>query len=461
MHNYDVVVVGGGPGGYVAAIRAASGGLKTALIEREALGGVCLNWGCIPTKALLRNAEIISNLREGTIFGFRADNISTDYSVAQRRSRQVSARLCKGIQHLMSKNKVDVYQDSAKLAGGSSVILENSGRTLVAKNLVLAPGSHPAQLPHLDYSREWVLDSKKALQLTKLPDSIVIIGAGAIGMEFATIFSAYGVKVALVEMAKTVLPLEDADVSTAMAGWYRETGVEIHTSATVKRVTHQDGLATVVAEEAGKTIELRAELVLAAAGIQPNSAGLGIENCGIETCARGFIKTDERMRTNVKNVYAIGDVTGKLALAHVASAQAIQAVDDILGRTTAPLEYDHMPRCTYTNPEAASVGLTEAKAKEAGYAAASVSFPLAANGKALAYGDTRGFAKLVYDAKYGQLLGASLCGVHATEMIWGIAGYLGVEMDVDEMRRVVHPHPSVSETIWEAACMAAGEGLHI
>ena len=456
MDRYEVVVIGGGPGGYVAAIKAASSGKKTALIEKEELGGVCLNWGCIPTKSLLRNAEIIRLLGEGSKYGFTAENVNADYRAAHDRSREVSARLVKGVNYLMKKNGVTVIKDRASFKDGHTLSLEGGGE-IGFDSAVIASGSTPARLPMLDYSDGRVLDSKKALQLESAPGKLLIIGAGAIGMEFATVFSSYGSEVTVVEMMPHVLPNEDAEAAETVRKAMEKRGVRFFESAKVLEV--RDGEAVI--EKDGETTDVAFDCVLAAAGIRPNTEGLGLEAAGVETDERGYIVTDGRMRTSADGIYAIGDVTGKLALAHTASAQALRAVSDICGLETDDIIYENIPRCTYTSPEVASAGLTAEKAAEQGYDAAEAVFPLSANGKAIAYGEDEGFAKLVWDREYGQLLGACLTGCHATEMIYGIAGYIGMEMTVEEMASVIHPHPTVSEVLMEAAHIAAGSPIHI
>lgn len=460
-HRFDVLVIGGGPGGYVAAIRAASSGKKTALVERENLGGVCLNWGCIPTKSLLRNAEILHSIKEAGTFGVAVSDVRADYQKAQERSRAVSQKLVKGIEFLMKKNQITVFHDNAAFIGKKEVCLEKSKDSIAADNIIIAAGARPMALSIADYTKPNILDSKKALQLKEAPKSIVIIGAGAIGMEFATVFRAYGAEVIIVEMMDRVLPNEDSEISALMEKEYKKSGIEIFTGTKVL-ATKSDGktvLATI--EQKGKRTELKAQYLLCATGITPNTEGLQLEKSGVKVDQRGYIKTDDEMKTNVNGVYAIGDITGKLALAHTASAQGLFVVDAILGKKPKPLSYENMPKCTYTSLECASAGLTEQKAKEKKYDTGVAVFPLSANGKALSYGQTAGMVKLVYDKKYGQVLGMHMAGIHVTEMIWGMVGYLGVEMTIEEMANVVHPHPTVSEAIMEAAHLAEGKAIHI
>ena len=461
MRHFDVAVIGGGPGGYVAAIRTACMGKKTAIIEKDALGGVCLNWGCIPTKSLLRHAETARLLQEEDVFGVPLSDIRAAYAKAQARSRQVSARLVKGIEYLIKKNKITVFKDTGRLTDSGEIRLEQLDQRLSAEDIVLATGSSPARLPFLDYSKPCVLDPQKALQIEAAPRSLIIIGAGAIGMEFASIFSAYGTEVTVVELCERVLPAEDADISALIREKYEKNGVRIITGAAVTACGEANGRQTIRLTQGGKTIDLAGDYILSAAGVTPNSTDIGLETRGAAVDKRGYIVTDAALRASVPGLYAVGDVTGRLALAHTASAQAILAADHICKRPAHILKYEHIPKCTYTTPETASAGLTEQAAVELGYQAASAVFPMSANGKAISCGDGAGFVKLVYDKRYRQLLGAHLAGAHVTEMIWGIAGYLGMEMTVDEMKNVVHPHPTLSEAIMEAAYLACGEAIHI
>lgn len=461
MQNYDVVVLGGGPGGYVAAIRAASSGFNTALIEKDMLGGVCLNWGCIPTKSLLRNAEIIKLLNQSEMFGFELSDLKIKYAKAHERSRKVSAKLVKGIEYLMKKNKITVFKDTGRLVDPTKIILDQSGQLLTTKYIIIATGASPAKLSLLDYGMPGVIDSKKALQLESVPKSVSIVGAGAIGMEFATIFSSYGTKVSVIEVEESVLPHEDKDISDFIQKQYEDMGVQFFTETNICSVKETDNLLCIELQRKGETSYIETEFILSATGILPNTSNIGISACGVELDDRGYIVTEESMRTNQPNIYAIGDVTGKLTLAHVASAQALTAVEHICTGKVNPICYQNIPKCTYTEPEVASVGLTEQVARERGFLAESVVFPFSANGKAVSYGDDRGFAKLVYDKEHGQLLGVHMVGVHVTEMIWGIAGYLGMEMTIGEMKEIIHPHPSVSEVISEVAHLAYGEPIHI
>ena len=463
MADYDVVIIGGGPGGYVAAIRARQLGLKTALVEREHLGGICLNWGCIPTKSLLHNAEVIRLLNEGKTYGFSfdPDSLRVDYGVAQKRSRQVSARLVKGVQFLMKKNEVEVFETTGRLKSATEVALA-TGETLTTKHVVLATGARARSVPGVEIDGEHIIHYHHALELTELPQSIVIVGAGAIGVEFAYVWRSYGVEVTLLEMLADVLPLEDADVSQAMQKALTKQGIAVRTSTKVEKVElAEDGSGLKLAiTSAGQSDTITAEKVLMAIGVQPNSADIGLEAIGIES-NHGWIKVDDTMRTNLPNIYAIGDVTGLMPLAHVASAQGILAVEAIAGLDTEPLVYANLPRCTYASPEVASVGLTEAKAKQQGYEVRVGQFPFRANGKALAIDDYEGFVKIVSDARYDQVLGVHMIGPHVTDMVAEATGMIRLETTTEELARTVHPHPTLSEAIMEAAHVTLGQPIQI
>jgi len=461
MANYDVVIIGGGPGGYVAAIRARQLGLKTALVEREHLGGVCLNWGCIPTKALLHNAEVISLLDQGKTYGFSfdKDSLSVDYAVAHKRSRQVSARLVKGVGFLMKKNEVDVFEASGSLKSATEVAL-SSGDTLSARHVILATGARARSIPGVEIDGERLIDARHALELTEVPSSIAVIGAGAIGVEFAHVWRSYGADVTIIEMLPSVLPLEDADIGQEMAKALNKQGIKVHTDTKVEKVdVAAEGLTLSVSKD-GQTETIPAEKALMAIGVQPNSENLGLETVGVKT-ERGWITVDETMRTNLPNVYAIGDVTGRMPLAHVASAQAIVAVEAIAGLESEALVYANIPRCTYASPEVASVGLTEAQAKEEGYDVKTGQFPFRANGKALAINDYEGFIKIVSDAQYDQILGVHMIGPHVTDMIAEATGMIRLETTTEELARTVHPHPTLSEVVMETAHVVMGQAIHI
>ena len=462
MKSYDVVVIGGGPGGYVAAIKAAKSGLKTALSEKESMGGVCLNWGCIPTKTLLRNAEVVSLLGQGAKFGFDFDksSLKIDYSSAFRRSREVSDRLSKGVDFLMKKNKIDTFMGNAELKSANLVGISPSGETLEAKNIIIATGSRSSMIPGVKNDGERILNARDALSLEKLPSSAAIIGAGAIGMEFAGIWNSYGVDVTIIEMLPGLLPLEDADIGKEMARQYKSRGIKVMTGTKVESVESDSDGVSIKMNDGRESISMKFGALLVSTGVKPNSEGIGLEAAGVTT-ERGYIGIDDDMRTNVRNIYAIGDVTGKLALAHVASAQGIIAADSIAGLKTRPLQYHLIPRCTYCSPEAASIGYTEKQAADKGYDVKTGRFPLAANGKALAMGESAGFVKIVVDKKYDEILGVHMVGPHVTELLSGPAAVMTMEGTLEELTGSVYAHPTISEAIAEAAHNAEGMDIQI
>ena len=465
MKEYDVIVIGAGPGGYVAAIRSAQLGKKTALIEKRFLGGVCLNVGCIPSKALLKNAEIAYTLRErGKEFGFKLDNLELDYSVAHNRSRKTSERLVRGISFLMKKNNIDVLMGAAKLITKDTVEVtpsEGETETLKAKDIIIATGAHPFSIPGVEVDGEKVVDYEAAILRDTLPESAVIIGGGAIGVEFATIWSAYGVRVTIVEMLDTLLPLEDPAVGKEIEKAYKKRGIKVMTGSKVKGVkTNTKGTSVTVETGDGDEV-IEADLTLVAIGFKPNSQGLGLEDVGVRLSPRGHIEVDERMATNVEGIWAIGDVTGKLLLAHVASAMGIVAAENIAGVETVTLDYYMMPRATYCSPQTASFGYTEDQAKEKGYDVAVGEFPFQASGKALGLGDYTGFVKIVSDKKYGEILGAHMVGPDVSELLPELTLAQRFELTTHEIARNVHAHPTLSEAIMEAAAGAQDEAIHI
>jgi dihydrolipoamide dehydrogenase len=419
--NYDVVVIGAGPGGYVAAIRAAQLGLKTAIVDKKWLGGVCLNVGCIPSKALLKNAELAHTLRERTKeFGISMDNLTLDFSVAVKRSRQVSDRLVKGVGFLMKKNKIDVYMGSAKITAKDTIhVAGNDGKDvdLNTKNMIVATGAYATLLPGMTVDGEKILTYTEAILQTRLPKSVVIMGAGAIGTEFADVWSSYGTEVTIVEMLPRILPLEDEEVSAELTKVYTKRGIKLMTNTKVAGVETTDtGVRVKVTAESGEQT-LEAEQLLVAIGFKPTTSDIGLKETGVELSQRGFININEKMQTNVPGIYAIGDVTGQLLLAHVASAQGIIAAENIAGVETITLDYIMMPRATYCHPQVASFGYTEAQAREKGYDVKVGRFNFIANGKALGLGDYTGWVKIVSDAKYGEILGAHMIGPDVSELL--------------------------------------------
>ena len=466
--TYDVTVIGGGPGGYVAAIRAAQLGLKVALIEKENLGGVCLNWGCIPTKALLRNAEVISLLGEGKEFGFSITGFEADYGAAVDRSRKVSDRLVKGVGVLMRNNNIDVIEGTGALLSARSIEVRLNGggsRTVQTQNVILATGGRARTIPGVTPDGDRLLTYREAIVLRDLPASAIIVGAGPIGMEFAQVWQTYGTQVTVVEMLPRGLPLEDEEVSAVVERAFARRKIKVLTSTRVEKVEPgSDGVRVQVSSEKAGQQTLEAERVLIAIGVQPNSENLGLQQLGVKL-ERGNPVVDESMRTNVPGVYAIGDLTGKLALAHVASAQGIVAVEAIAGDRAGAtrmggLDYEMMPRCTYCQPQVASFGLTEKQAEERGHAVKVGKFFFLANGKALGLGQRDGFAKIVADETSGEILGAHLVGPEVTELLPELVLARTWELTPDEIARSVHAHPTLSEAVLEAAHGVFGHMIH-
>jgi dihydrolipoamide dehydrogenase len=465
MSDYDVIVIGAGPAGYVCAIRAAQLGLKTAIIDKQWLGGVCLNVGCIPSKALLKNAEIAHTLRErGKEFGFSFENLKLDYSVAVKRSRKASERLVKGVGFLMRKNNIDVHMGEAKFTARDTLQLtdqEGKTTTLTAKNFVVATGAH-ATVP-----RGWTIDGEhivtylEAILQEKLPKSVVIIGAGAIGVEFATVWNSYGVEVTIVEMLDRLVPLEDEEVSKELAKAFSKRKIRSLVGHRVDSLEKSESGVTVKVSGPDGEKTLEAEQALAAIGFTPNSRNLGLEDLGVKLSERGAVEIDEHMATNVPGIWAIGDVTAKLMLAHVGSAMGIICAENIAGAETIQLNYEMMPRATYCQPQIASFGLTEAQAKERGYEVKVGRFPFQANGKALGLNETTGWIKLVTDVKYGEILGAHLIGPEVTELLPELTIAQMMELTPEEIARNVHAHPTLSEVLMEAAHDAEGRSINI
>ena len=458
--NYDVVLIGSGPGGYVAAIRAAQLGLKTAVIEREALGGVCLNWGCIPSKALLKNAEVVSYFNRADEFGLKMDNFSADFSVAMDRSRKVVDRNTKGVAFLLDKNKVDHIQGSGKVVGVGKVEVSPDGRVIESKNIVISTGARPRSIPSLPIDGEKIITSRESITLSDLPKSIIIVGGGAIGVEFAYIYRMYGVDVTIVEMLPRLVPNEDEDISAQLERSFKRENINVMTGAGVIGSDTSGSGVKVTVDKDGTQEVLECDKVLVAIGVQPNVEDLGLETIGIASDRSGII-VDDRMATNVPGIYAIGDVNGKMPLAHVASAQALVAVEDIAGLETQALDYAYMPRATYCHPQIASFGLTETQAREQGKDINVGTFNVQANGKAAALGENSGLVKLVVDAKYGEILGGHMIGPEVTELLGELSMTRILEGTVLELGWAVHSHPSLSEMLKEAALGAQGRTIHM
>lgn len=465
MSDYDVVVIGAGPGGYVCAIRAAQLGKKVAIVEREWLGGVCLNVGCIPSKALLKNAEVAYTLRErGQEFGFEVQGLKLDFGAAVKRSRRIANRLSKGVNFLMRKNKIDIHMGTAKFVDTYRLTAtgeDGETTTLQAKNIVIATGASPMMIPGVDIDGKRVVTYREAILQEQLPKSVVIIGAGAIGLEFATIWSSYGVEVTIVEMLPRIAPLEDEEVSVELTKAFNKRGIQVLAGTKVEGIEVQEvGVKVKLAGSNGELV-LDAEQALVATGFTPNTTGLGLEEIGVTLSEKGLVEIDERMATNVASVWAIGDVTGKLMLAHVASAMGIVCAENIAGIETVSLDYEMMPRGTYCQPQVASFGLTEAQARERGYKVKVGRFPFRANGKALGLGDYEGWVKLVIEAEYGEILGGHLIGPEVTELLPELTLAQMMELTATEIGRNVHTHPTLSEVVMEAAHNIEGQAINI
>jgi dihydrolipoamide dehydrogenase len=463
--NFDVVVIGAGPAGYVAAIRAAQLKQKVAIVDKQWLGGVCLNVGCIPSKALLKNAEVAHTLRErGKEFGFSFDNLKLDFGVAMKRSRQVSDRLVKGIGFLMKKNAITVFMGEAKFKSKDTLaVTDKDGKIteLNAKNIIVATGATAAVPGAWKVDGEKVVTYLEAIVQEKLPKSVIVIGSGAIGVEFSTVWNSYGVEVTIVEMLPRVVPLEDEEVSKELEKEFKKRGIKALTGHKVESVEATASGAKVIVSAGGESKVLEADQTLVAIGFRPNSKGLGLEEIGVTISDRGFIEIDEKMATNVPGIWAIGDVTGKLMLAHVGSAMGIICAENIAGAETITLDYEMMPRATYCQPQIASFGITEAQAKERGLKVKIGRFPFQANGKALGLGDYAGWVKIVVDEQYGEILGASMIGPEVTELLPELTLAHMMELTPHEIARNVHAHPTISEALMEAAHGAEGSAIHI
>jgi dihydrolipoamide dehydrogenase len=464
---YDVTVIGGGPGGYAAAIRAAQLGLKAVVVESEELGGICLNWGCIPSKAILRSAEVLTLFKHAKDFGISADNITADYGAAIDRCLKIVNTQTRGVGFLMRKNKIDVVRGRGKLVGKDRVAVSGGAdgdKELRSKNVIIATGSRVRPLAGVTVDGKQIVSAKEIWGVKTLPKSILIIGAGAIGLEFATVYSGYGVDVTVVEFLPRVLPLEDEEMSAELAKLFTRRGIKIMTSTKVDGTEVKGDKVAVRLSPApggqGQAQTVEVERVLLAAGFQPNSDNLGLEDLGVAT-NRGFITVDEQMRTNVPGIYAIGDVVGKIPLAHTAYAQAEMVAEVIAGHPTHPLDYDAIPRCTYTSPQVAAIGKTEAQAREGGREVNVGKFPFRPNGKAQALGELDGQVKIVADAQTGEILGVHMIGPDVTEMIAEFALARTLEATPTEVAYAVHPHPTLSEVIAEAARAVEGQPIHL
>jgi len=465
MANYDVIVIGAGPAGYVSAIRAAQLGLKIAIIDKHWLGGVCLNIGCIPSKALLKNADVIHTLRErGKEFGFSIENYKVDYSVAVKRSRKVSNRLTKGVGFLMKKNKIDVFMGSANFSSKDTIDVtdkDGNSQVLHAKDIIIATGASAIVPPGWDVDGKHILTYNEAILQENLPKSVIVIGSGAIGVEFATIWNSYGVDVTIVEMLPNIVPLEEEEVSLELAKAFKKLGINVMTNHRVNSLGIKDDLVEVEVESGGESKIIEAEQALIAIGVKPNSTSLGLEEIGVKLSDKGMVEIDEHMATTVPGIWAIGDVTGKLMLAHVGSAQGIVCAENIAGVDTITLDYEMMPKVTFSHPQVASFGMSEAAAEERGYDVKVGRYPFQANGKALGLGESAGWVKIITDAKYGEILGAHMIGPEVTELLPELTLAQMMEITTAEIAQNVHAHPTLSEVLMEAAHGAEGHSINI
>ena len=461
--NYDVIVLGSGPGGYVTAIRASQLGMKTAVIEKESLGGVCLNWGCIPTKALLKSANVYEYINHAEDYGIKVSSHKADFSAVVKRSRSVAEKMSGGVQFLMKKNKIDVIMGTGKVKPGKTVeVTDEKGekKDYTAKNIIIATGARSRQLPNLEQDGKQIVGYREAMVLPKMPKKMVIVGSGAIGVEFAYFYNAMGVDVTVVEFLPNIVPVEDIDVSKQLEKTFKKKGMNIMTNSSVEKVEKSSKGCEVHVKTKKGMETLNCDVVLSAVGIQPNIENIGLEETGIVVDA-GKIVVNDYYETNIPGYYAIGDVVAGQALAHVASAEGITCVEKIAGQNPEPIDYNNIPGCTYCSPEIASVGMTEKAAKEAGYELKIGKFPFSASGKASAAGHNDGFIKLIFDAKYGELLGGHMIGANVTEMIAEIVALRKLETTGHELIKTVHPHPTMSEAVMEAAAAAYDEVIHI
>ena len=458
--QYDVAIIGGGPGGYVAAIRAAQLGKKTVVIEKAALGGICLNWGCIPTKALLKSAEVLRSAQKAKKFGVTVSGVDVDFPAIIKRSRQVAGSLSKGVDFLMKKNEVDVMVGTAKLMGNNQISIDDE-QQVTADRIIIATGARPRPMPGAAFDGEVIISSKEAMSLDSAPEKLVVVGAGAIGVEFADFYAAMGSQVTLVEMLPQILPIEDEEVSIELQKMFKRKKIKTHTESMVEAISVSGGRANVkVKTKTGDLLELEADKVLIAIGVLGNTENLGLDTAGVEL-EKGWIKTNDYLQTTAAGIYAIGDVAGPPWLAHVASHEGITAVEHLAGLNVKPMHYDNVPGCTYCTPQVASIGLTEKAAREAGHDIKIGKFPYRVSGKAMASGETDGFTKLIYDARYGELLGAHIIGAEATELIAEIGLARSLEATHEAVLGTIHAHPTLSEMIMEASGLALDRGIHL
>jgi dihydrolipoamide dehydrogenase len=462
MDGYDIIVLGSGPGGYVTAIRASQLGLKTAIVEKESLGGVCLNWGCIPTKALLKSAQVFNYLQNAEDYGLKAASVDKDFDAVVKRSRGIAEGMSKGVQFLMKKNKIDVIEGFGKIAPGKKVTVTSGDKssTYQAKHIIIATGARSRELPSLPQDGKKIIGYREAMTLKKQPKKLIVVGSGAIGIEFAHFYNAMGTEVTIVEYMDRIVPVEDAEVSKQLERSFKKSGITIMTNAEVTAVdTKGKGVVATVKTKKGEE-QLQGDIVLSAVGIKTNIENIGLEDVGIAV-DRDKILVDDFYQTNMPGYYAIGDVTKGPALAHVASAEGILCVEKIAGQQVTPLDYGNIPGCTYCQPEVASVGLTEAQALEQGYDIKVGKFPFSASGKAQAGGHADGFVKVIFDAKYGEWLGCHMIGAGVTDMIAEAVLGRKLETTGHEVLKAVHPHPTMSEAVMEAVADAYDEVIHL
>lgn len=464
--KYDLIVIGSGPGGYVAAIRASQLDMKVAIVEKESLGGVCLNWGCIPTKALLKSAQVFDYIKHASDFGITVSNAKSDFKKMIKRSRNVAGAMSKGVAFLMKKNKIDVINGFGKVMRGKKVEVtdaDDKSKTYEAEHIIIATGGRAKELPNVKIDGKRVIGYREAMALPKQPKKMVVIGAGAIGAEFAYFYNTIGTEVVVVEyLEQGLLPREDIDISKELKKIFQKAGINVMAGTSVESVDASSDKVTVKVKDRKKGEEqtIECDVVLSAVGVQANVENIGLEALGIEI-DKGLIKVDEFYRTSVPGVYAIGDVTPGAALAHVASAEGIICVENIAGKQPDPLNYENVPSCTYCQPEVASVGYTEAAAKEAGFEIKVGKFPFSASGKAKASGHSEGFVKVIYDAKYGEWLGSHMIGSNVTEMIAEVVAARKLETTGHEIIKSIHPHPTMSEAVMEATAAAYDEVIHL
>lgn len=461
--DFDVIVLGSGPGGYVTAIRASQLGFKTAIVEKESLGGVCLNWGCIPTKALLKSANVFEYIKHAADYGIEVKDSNINFDNIIKRSRDVANGMSKGVQFLMKKNKIEVIMGTGKVKPGKAIEVtaeDGSKKTITAKHIIIATGARSRSLPSLPQDGKKIIGYREAMTLKEMPKKMVIVGSGAIGSEFAYFYNAMGTEVTLVEYMDNIVPVEDEDISKQLGRSFKKAGINVMTNAEVTKVdtSGKDCKVTIKTKKGEEVVE--ANIVISAVGVIANIENIGLEDVGIVT-DKGKIKVDEFYATNIPGYYAIGDCVPGQALAHVASAEGITCVEKLAGHHPEPIDYNNIPGCTYASPEIASVGYTEKAAKEAGYELKVGKFPFSASGKASAAGHKDGFVKVIYDAKYGELLGAHMIGSNVTEMIAELVVARKLETTGHEILKAVHPHPTMSEAIMEATAEAYGEVIHI